>query len=99
MDVMPVHLCKFVRSVAQVCSLETLWASECAGESHSTSCPHSMHALLICCFSEAIFCVADNEWANLVAWKQGSHVNTFQTLLPLKNNVKIHAACILDFAL
>jgi hypothetical protein len=42
LNIMPVLLCKLMSSVCsgRVCSLETSWASKCAGESHWTSCPH-----------------------------------------------------------
>jgi hypothetical protein len=76
MNIVPVHLCKLILSVrsGRVCSLETSWASECACESHWTSCPHRghplddtipacTHRLLLC---RKILCGGKNEWANLV---------------------------------
>jgi hypothetical protein len=89
-NMMPVHLCNLVFSdhSDRVCSMETSWASKCAGESHWTTCPHCgdpledlydscIFSLLFC---REVLCGVNNEWANLVdiASIQGLNILTVQ---------------------
>jgi hypothetical protein len=76
MNIMPEHLCKFIRKVRSswILSIETSWVSKCAGESLRTPCPHCgdpLDDVIRACNHRLLFCreilhAVDNEWANLV---------------------------------